>query len=173
MLETERLTLSQLSYAHCAFIIELLNEPSFLQFIGDRGVRNTSQARAYLKKGAIDSYAANGFGLFLVAHKKTRAALGMCGLVMRDEFDHPDLGFAFLERYWSNGFAYESSVAVLRHASDCLRLPTVIAMADVDNKSSIALLEKLGFSFQEMVTMPGESVEICQYRCELTPGTEL
>lgn len=172
MLETERLTLSQLSYDDCAFIIELLNEPSFLRYIGDRGVRSPGEARDYLQKGAIDSYAKYGFGLFLVSHKKTRAALGMCGLVMRDEFELPDLGFAFLERYWSNGFAYESSVAVLRHANERLGLSMVIAMADADNASSIALLEKLGFSFQQMVTMPGETEEICQFKLALKRGTE-
>lgn len=172
MLETKRLTLSQLSYADCAFIVELLNEPSFLRYIGDRGVRNPGEARDYLQKGVIDSYAKYGYGLFLVTHKKTRAALGMCGLVMRDEFEHPDLGFAFLERYWRNGFAYESSVAVLRHAYERLGLSMVIAMADADNTSSIALLEKLGFSFQQMVTMPGETVEICQFKLALKRGAE-
>ncbi|MGI9203234.1 MAG: GNAT family N-acetyltransferase [Woeseiaceae bacterium] len=170
MLQTDRLILSHLSYADCAFIIELLNEPSFLEFIGDRGVRNADDAREYLKKGAIDSYEKHGFGLYRVTQRDTRAAIGMCGLVLREEFDHPDLGFAFLERYWSNGYAYESAVAVLRHARDQLGLAIVIAMADEDNTSSIALLDKLGFRFAEMVTMPGEAVEICQFNLEFRQG---
>jgi len=170
MLETDRLILSQLSYADCEFIIELLNEPSFLEYIGDREVRNQEDAREYLKKGAIDSYDKHGFGLFLVTHKETSASLGICGLVSRDEFDHPDLGFAFLQRYWSNGYAYESSLAVLDYAQERLGLPIVVAMADEENKSSTALLTKLGFSFEEMVTMPGETVAICQFMLELNPG---
>ena len=169
MLETNRLKLSQLSYADCAFVIELLNEPSFLEYIGDRGVRNVGDARKYLKKGAIDSYARHGFGLFLVTHKVTGASLGICGLVVRDEFDHPDLGFAFLQRHWSNGYAYESSMAILQDAKDRLGLQTIIAMADNDNASSVSLLDKLGFTFHEMVIMPGESVEICQFRLEFNP----
>lgn len=171
MLETDRLKLSQLSFADCAFVIELLNEPSFIEYIGDREVRNVADAREYLRIGAIDSYAKHGLGLFLVTHKVTSTSLGICGLVVRDEFDHPDLGFAFLQRHWSNGYAYESSLAVLRDAKDRLGLQAVIAMADKDNASSVSLLDKLGFTFHEMVTMPGESVEVCQFKLEFNPGS--
>lgn len=171
MLETDRLTLSHLSYADCEFVIELVNEPSFLEYIGDRGVRNLQDAREYLKKGAIDSYDNHGFGLFLVTHRESNTPLGICGLVARDEFDHPDLGFAFLQRHWSNGYAYESSLAVLGFAKEQIGLPVVIAMADEDNKSSLTLLDKLGFSFEKRVTMPGETVEICQFRIDFSQGS--
>ena len=166
MLATDRLILSRMTFDDCEFVIELLNEPSFLEYIGDRGVRNLQDAREYLKKGAIDSYETHGFGLFLVTHRDTHTLLGICGLVVREEFDHPDLGFAFLERHWSNGYAYESSLAILEFAEEKLGLPVVIAMADEDNESSLALLDKLGFSFDKMATMPGETAEVCQFRIE-------
>lgn len=163
MIETERLFLSRLSYDDCEFVFELLNEPSFIQFIGDRNVRSLGDAKDYLRKGPIGSYESHGFGLYLVRRKRDQKSLGICGLVRREEFDYPDLGFAFLRQYWANGYAYESSIATIEYAGKELGLTHIIAMADGDNESSIRLLVKLGFKYEQMVRMPGDSKEICRY----------
>jgi len=167
MLETDRLTLSELSYDDCEFIFVLVNEPSFIRYIGDRGVRTLEDAREYLRKGPIGSYANNGFGLFLVCRRDDAAPIGICGLVKREEFEFPDLGFAFLEQYRTNGYAQESSLAVIAHAQQELGLTHIIAMVDGDNESSLRLLEKLGFSFEEMVRMPGEAEDVCRYALDI------
>jgi len=163
MLHTDRLKILKLSYDDCEFIFRLLNEPAFKKYIGDRGVRTLDDAREYLRKGPINSYAINGFGLFLVCRKNDEMPLGICGLVKRDHFEVPDLGFAFLEQFWANGYARESSLAVITHARQQLGLRRIIAVASKDNESSLALLGKLGFLFETMVRMPGESEDICQY----------
>jgi RimJ/RimL family protein N-acetyltransferase len=167
MLETERLTLSRLSYDDCEFILELVNEPAFVKYIGDRGIRTLDDAKDYLRKGPIDSYELNGFGLYRVSRKEDEASLGMCGLVRREEFDYPDLGFAFLEKHWAKGYAYESSLATIEHAAEELGLTHIIAMTNADNESSIALLKKLGFHYEQMVRMPGENREICRYALDI------
>lgn len=163
MLETERLLISKLSYDDCAFIFELVNEPAFRRYIGDRGVRTLDDARAYLRNGPIDSYTNNGYGLFRVCRRGATTPIGICGLVKRDHFEHPDLGFTFLEKHWANGYAYESSCAVISHARQQLGLSCLIAIASRDNRNSLALLEKLGFRFEKMVQMPGETKDICRY----------
>lgn len=167
MIETDRLQLIRLTYEDSQFVIDLLNEPNFVRYIGDRGVRTIGDAKAYLEDGPIGSYEKHGFGLFLVRLKNDTTPLGICGLVKREEFAHPDLGFAFLERFWSNGYAYESSRAVLRFSRQTLSLHTIIAIADRDNTRSLVLLEKLGFEFEKMVLMPGETEEICQYKINI------
>lgn len=167
MICTDRLTISRLGFDDCQFILELLNEPAFHEYIGDRGVRNTQDAREYLKNGPIGSYEKHGFGLFLVSLNADKTAIGICGLVKRDEFELPDLGFAFLECHWGHGYAHESSLAVLNHATSQLDLQQVIAIVDEDNTKSIQLLEKLGFGFEKMVRMTDETDDICQYRKEL------
>lgn len=163
VIETERLSLSRLTLDDCGFIVELLNEPAFMRFIGDKGVRTVDDARVYLEEGALAQYDSHGYGLFRVAGKADGRAAGICGLVNREEFDSPDLGFAFLQAYWSRGYAREASEAVLTHARDILGIPRIIAMADADNKQSLKLLEKLGFEYEKMVTMPGETDEVRQY----------
>jgi RimJ/RimL family protein N-acetyltransferase len=157
------LKLSQLSYDDCEFIFELVNEASFMRYIGDKGVRTLDDAHDYLKDGPIGSYERHGFGLFLVSLQVDDTPLGICGLVKREEFEHPDLGFAFLKRYWANGYALESTRAVLDFGAGVLKLQRIIAMVDHDNRRSVELLSKLGFSFESMVRMPGETKDICMY----------
>lgn len=166
-LETNRLALSHLSHDDCEFILGLVNEPAFKRYIGDRQVHNLEDARAYLQKGAIGSYGQHGFGLYRVGLKPEGTPLGICGLVKREEFEHPDLGFAFREQYWENGYAYESCMATIEHARRDLGLEQIIAIVDGDNDSSIRLLRKLGFRFAEMIRMPGESKDICRYAFDL------
>jgi len=166
VLETDRLSLSRLSYDDCEFIFELVNEPSFRQYIGDKGVRNLHNAGEYLKKSSIGHYQKHGFGLYRVDRKTDERPLGICGLVKRDEFDYPDLGFAFLKAHWSNGYAYESSVAVLDYGWRDLGLKRIIAMADSENESSARLLLKLGFEFERMARMPGETGDVRLYVLE-------
>src|SRR5579871_5850734 len=115
VIQTPRVDLRELNLDDADYILELLNEPAFIRFIGDKGVRNLSDARDYLREGPMDSYVRNGFGLY-AACLRDGTPIGMCGLVKREGLDHPDVGFAFLSRYWSNGYAVESAGAVLAYA---------------------------------------------------------
>ena len=167
IITTDKLSISHLSFTDAEFIVELLNEPSFIQFIGDRNVRTNQDARKFLKDGPLNSYDEYGFGLFKVSLIGAHDALGICGLVKRKELPHPDLGFAFLEAQWGNGYAIEASRAVLRHAASKLGLLRVIAIVNEDNEASIRLLTKLGFKFEKMVRMAAETKDICQYAIAL------
>lgn len=166
MLRTARLTLAKLSFEDADFIFELLNEPSFKRFIGDKGIVTKEDALHYIRDVPRQQYDNFGYGLYRVGAGDGDVAAGICGLVTRDEFPDPDLGFAFLNTHWGQGYAYESSLAVLAEGRDTFGLQRVIAMADEDNVASTHLLEKLEFHFERMVTMPGENREIRQYAIE-------
>lgn len=141
-LQTARLTLTHFTHADAGFILTLLNDPAFIQNIGDRNVRTLSDARAYLDNGPLRSYAVNGFGLYRVALRG--AVIGMCGLIKRDTLPDVDLGYAFLPQYWGAGYAPEAGAAVLAHARETLKLPRVVAIVDPANTPSIRVLERLG-----------------------------
>lgn len=166
VLETERLLLARLSYDHCEFIFELVNEPSFKRYIGDKDVQSLEDAQRYLREGPIGSYERFGYGLFLVNVKDSGLPAGICGLVKREEFDDPDLGFAFLERYRRNGYASESARAVLEYGFDDLGLDRIIAMADPENAPSVRLLENLGFTYERKVRMPDDDHDINLFSLE-------
>lgn len=154
---TPRLTLRRLTTGDAPFILRLLNEPSWLQFIGDKNVRTLDDARQYLLKGPLDMYARHGFGLYLVELQPDRVPVGMCGLIRRDVLADVDIGFAFLPEFWGRGLGRESAAAVLEHARRDIGLQRVVAVTSVDNARSIQLLESLGFRFESMVRLaPGE-----------------
>src|SRR5512138_3308303 len=116
--QTERLILRPMTEKDAEFILELLNEPSFIKNIGDRKVRTLEGARAYITDGPVASYAKNGFGLYLVELKETHESMGMCGLIRRNTLKDVDIGYAFLPRYWSKGYAFEAALAMKRYAKD-------------------------------------------------------
>ena len=150
VLQTERLTIRQLTGDDAPFILTLLNEPSFLRYIGDKKVRNVEDARQYIHNGPAASYARHGFGLCLVELKDTAAPIGMCGLLKREELPDPDIGFAFLPDFWNKGLAFEAATAVLNDARNRLNLTRILAIVNPDNAPSIKLLEKLGFKFERL-----------------------
>lgn len=159
MLETKRLRLRHFDLDDAEFIVRLLNEPSFREHIGDKGVTTAADARRYLRNGPMDGYERFGYGLNLVELKATGEAIGMCGLVRRDGLDDADIGFAFLEQYWSNGYARESAEAVLHHAKEKLGLDRVVAIVTPGNRRSIRLLEKIGLSFERMIRLAGDDLQ--------------
>lgn len=160
ILETDRLQLRRLSVDDAEFILRLLNEPSFIQNIGDRGVRTIEDARAYILKGPIASYEKFGFGLLLVAEKETGVPAGICGLLRRDVLEDVDIGYALLPEFWSRGYALESASAVISYAREKLGSKRVLAVVNPDNQSSIRLLGKMGFQYERMVRLSDDAPEI-------------
>jgi RimJ/RimL family protein N-acetyltransferase len=160
VVETPRLALRRLSSDHEEFIRRLLNEPSFLRYIGDRKVRTASDAVRYIETGPVAMYAQFGFGLFLVELKATGAPIGICGLLKRDTLDDVDVGFAFLPEYWRQGYAFESAAAVIEYGRTVHRLARVVAITSLDNPPSISLLEKLGFRFERTIRMTSDGEEL-------------
>jgi RimJ/RimL family protein N-acetyltransferase len=162
VIETERLTLRKLSNDDTAFIIDLLNQPSFLRYIGDKGVRTADDAQRYIQDGPMASYERFGFGLYLVALKDSGVPIGICGLIKRDSLPDVDLGFAFLPAYWSKGYASEAAAAVLRYGRSALGLSRIVAITSLDNQDSMKLLGKIGFKEESLVRLSegGEEVRL-------------
>ena len=160
VLDTERLTLRHAALDDAAFVLRLLNEPSFLRFIADRGVRTLDGAAKYIAERFVASYERNGFGLWVVERKDSPGAIGISGLVKRDALPDPDIGFAFLPEFWSRGYAYESAAAVKQYALDVLALPRLLAITNPDNAGSIRIVEKLGFEFVRMTALSAGAPDV-------------
>jgi [ribosomal protein S5]-alanine N-acetyltransferase len=159
VIRTARLALRQLELSDAAFILELLNDAAFLRFIGDKGVRTLADARQYIRNGPIDSYGRHGFGLYATC-LRDGTPIGICGLVKRDGLADVDVGFAFLLRYRSQGYAVESASAVLAHARRVLRLQRIVAITSPENADSIAVLERIGLKFERMIRLAERSPEL-------------
>jgi RimJ/RimL family protein N-acetyltransferase len=146
-----------------AFIHELVNEPSWIRFIGDKGVKTEQDALRYIENGPMAMYKRRGFGLYIVELKDGREPVGICGLIKREGLDDVDLGFAFLPRFWRNGYAFESAAAVMAYGRTALGLRRIVAILSRDNHRSRKLLQRLGFSFERTVKLQPDDEELDLY----------
>lgn len=158
--ETKRLFLDKLTLQDAPFILELLNDPAWIRYIGDKNVKTLKAAKEYIKNGPQKSYAQLGFGLYAVKLKRSGRAIGMCGLLQRDTLEHADIGFAFLPGYTGKGYAFESSEAVLKHAHSILGMNRVLAITSTDNLPSENLLLRLGFKFSRLIRLTASAEEL-------------
>ncbi len=148
ILTTARTSIREFTTADACFVLELMNEPAYLEFIGDRGVTNVALAETYITEKFMASYAQLGFGFWIVERLEDGEPIGMCGLAQRDFLDAPDIGFAFLSRFRRQGYGSESATGVLKHARNALHLSTVLAFADPNNEASASLLTAIGMQDQ-------------------------
>ena len=166
--ETPRLTLRCLEFSDASFVVELLNQPSFIKNIGDRGVRSIEDAHNFMRAGPMAMYERTGMGLLHVARKSDGAAVGMCGLLQRDILPDVDLGYAFLPAYWGSGLAFEAADAAVRHGVRKFGLKRIIGVVSEGNMPSIRVLEKLGMRFERMYPMYPDEPEVRLYG--MNPG---
>ncbi len=164
ILDTNRLTLRELSTEDAAFFLELVNEPAWLRFIGDRGIKTLEASRDHLLKGPLEMYARLGFGLWLVELRSDGRPVGICGLLKRETLDDIDLGFAFLEAHRRQGYGLEAARATMAYAKKTLPgVDRLAAITSPDNEASQCLLEKLGFRFERTLRLSDNAPEVNLY----------
>ncbi|MCC5802401.1 GNAT family N-acetyltransferase [Rossellomorea vietnamensis] len=160
--ETNRLSLRWVEESDAGFILTLLNEPGWLQYIGDKGVHTLEDANLYILNGPRAMYEQKGFGLFLAERKLDHTPIGLCGLIKRDGLEDVDIGFAFLSAYQSQGYAYEAACATVEFAKES-GIKRLVAITSKDNEPSSKLLEKLGMTFDGYVTLSNDTEELKKY----------
>lgn len=161
IIETERLILLEFNVQDAAFFFELVNDPAWIRYIGDRNVNHIEDAEKYLTERIIPSYQEFGYGFYLVRTKESDTSIGMSGLIKREGLDHTDIGYAFLPSYRGKGFAFEATKGVLDYGKDVLNINPIVAITDLDNVKSIRLLKKLGFQFDQIIQIP-EGAKNCR-----------
>ncbi|MCB8985258.1 MAG: GNAT family N-acetyltransferase [Ardenticatenaceae bacterium] len=166
VLKTKRLILRHLTPEDAAFILDLLNQPSFIQFIGDRGVRTLADARDYITHGPMSSYQRHGFGLYLALLKDGYEPIGICGLIKRETLPDVDVGYALLPQFWGQGLATEAATAVFTYGRETLGIPRIVGVVNADNAGSIAVLQKLGLRFEKTVRLSDDGPEVLLFAPE-------
>ena len=161
---TPRLTLRLVNIHDAEFIFELLNDPSWIKHIGDRGITDLERARTWINDGPLKSQSTHGFSFYVVTLKESGVQIGLCGLVKREVLPNVDIGYAFLPRYWGQGYAEEAAIAIVHYAHAQLGIDKLAAITSPENASSNKLLKKLGFDFEDevMLMLSGE-----EKRCNL------
>lgn len=163
VIQTGRLALREAARDDAHFMLRLLNEPSWRTFIREHSISTREQAAEYLEERMIAAYRSLGFGLWIVELREGRCPVGICGLLKRDNLGDVDLGFAFLERFWGRGYAYEAARGSLEYAATRLGATRVLAITVPGNTRSIAVLERLGFKYESEFSHPGSDEVLALY----------
>lgn len=169
-LVTQRLVLRRFTAEDASFVLALLNDPDWLKYIGDNGVRTLDDARAYLREGPIAMYARFGFGLLAVDLKDGGQTIGMCGLIQRDGVADVDIGFAFLPGFRARGLAREAASAVLALGHGTLGIPRIVAFTAPDNERSARLLGGIGMRLERTTVLPNSAEELLLFSSGAASG---
>jgi len=149
------------------FMLELLNDPSWIRFISDRNAKTVEDAKDYIVNKLIPLYERSGFGLYLTELKSDSTPIGICGLIKRDSLEDVDIGFALLPKFRANGYAFESASAVMAYGKSVLGLSRIVAITSKENNRSVKLLEKLGFKFEKLTKLTDEGSEIMLFGADV------
>lgn len=160
ILETKRLRLRELTLNDAEFIYKLVNDPSWLEHIGDKQVRNLNDAKNYITSGPQAMYQKHGFGLYLTELKENNTPIGLCGLIKRDTLNDVDIGYAFMPEFWGQGYAYEAISTTLEYGKDKFKLNRIVAIVSPQNHPSIKLLEKIGMIQEDRIKLSPEANEV-------------
>ena len=169
VLETSRLSLHEFELSDAAFLLEVMNQPDYHRYIGDRGLRTVAEAETYIREKFISEYNRRGFGFWLVRLKDRMIPVGFAGIIMRDELDEPDVGYAIHETFAGNGYAEEATRGNLKYIAEFLDVPVICAITDPDNKASINVLMKCGFHFDRQAPVFSDGEELNIYKVPVTP----
>ncbi|MEH0168226.1 GNAT family N-acetyltransferase [Paucibacter sp. JuS9] len=167
VLKTERLRLRWFDAERpgdAEFILELLNEPSWIANIGDRNVHSLDDAKAFISDRLVGGYWFQGFGFWAVERLEDGAVLGMCGLIKRDSLPHVDVGYGFVPRAWGAGYAREAAAACLRYGHEVLGLNTILGITSPTNTASARVLEGIGLHHVETTVLEGETRQTALFR---------
>jgi [ribosomal protein S5]-alanine N-acetyltransferase len=150
-IDTDRLSIRYMTVEDFRFIYRLLNEPTWIKYIGDKGIKTEDDAKNYIQTGPLQMYKDYGFGLYLVTLKETAVPIGLCGLIKRPSLENIDLGYAFLPEHTGKGYAFEATKAVMDYGKEQLSIEKLIAITTIDNIKSEKVLLKLGFSYDSLI----------------------
>ena len=168
LIETERLRLRPVTIDDAELMLAIWNDPAFIRNVSDRGIRTVEQAREAIESGAQKLFEDYGYGPYCMSLKSDGAMIGICGLFKRDNLEDPDIGFGVLPDYCGKGYAGEAAAAVVNFARNELGIAVLTAIVSPTNAPSIGLIKKLGLTFDQMITMPGDDDAICLYRKAFT-----
>lgn len=160
ILETNRTILREIVRSDAEFILDLLNQPSFIKNIGDRNVRSVDESREFIENRFRASYQTFNFGLWAIELKETGTAIGICGFVKRDFLPDADIGFALLPQFERRGYTFEAASASMKYGAEKLNLKRVLAITSKNNEASGKLLEKLGFRFERLIEPAPDDEEL-------------
>lgn len=156
-LSTERLTLRRAEATDTAFIVELVNDPGWLEYIGDRGIHTTAAALTYIEDKLWAAEAQHGYAMGILTRRDSGQPVGAAGFLRRDFLPHPDIGYALLTAHAGQGYATEICHALMAQGRSQFGFSAVLGLTSAHNTRSLAVLRKIGLTYLRTEQLPGWS----------------
>jgi ribosomal-protein-alanine N-acetyltransferase len=143
VLETERLTLRELTLDDVDALSEVLGDPWTMRYYPHPFSR--VDVVGWIERG-LASYRANGFWLWAAVLKESGAVVGDTGLTIQtvDGEDLVEVGWHIHRRHQRRGLATEAGRASIDHGFGALGLERIISLIRPENVPSWRVAEKLG-----------------------------
>ena len=164
LFETDRLILRATDFEDSKLVLELLNTPKWIRFIGDREVHKLQDASKYIEDRMLPQYERLGYGNYRMIRKADKMKMGFCGLYNREGLEGVDVGFAILPEFEGQGYTFEAASFMLDFGFNTLNLSMIQGITDKDNIASQRLLEKLGLESKGTVLLPNDTEETVLYQ---------
>ena len=146
-LRTQRLRLRPITASDRCALHALWTEPEVRRFLWDDRVIDLATVDGLIERSAT-SFVAAGYGHFALREGEGTALIGTCGLHRTAPSTEPELLYSLTLGCWGRGLASEAARAVVKDAFGRLGLSRVLARADVPNRASIAVMQRLGFEYE-------------------------
>jgi RimJ/RimL family protein N-acetyltransferase len=144
-IETARLRLRRFGDADLTLFMAYRNDPVVARFQSWDGITE-ADAIAFVREQQTAPVGAPGEGLQIAIERRDSGRMiGDCMFkVMADDPCQAEIGYTLARDAQGQGFATEAVTALLAWAFPTFDLHRVIAVVDVENAASVALLERLG-----------------------------
>jgi len=148
MLATPRMTLRPFQLTDASALFAWVSDPEVMRFMPiptglDHSLEQTI-ARVQRYMGYQEQY---GFSRWLIFDRATNVPIGDAGLLHMAESGEIELGYRFAKPWWGQGRATEVAAAWRDYAFGPLNLSAIVAFAEVENRASLRVMEKLGMQF--------------------------
>jgi RimJ/RimL family protein N-acetyltransferase len=146
VLKTRRLLLRTFRLDDLPEYAVLNADPEVMRYLGGEALQ--SKESDSIAEWAQECYETEGIGLLAVERRDDSSFLGMCGLHHQESYpDETEIAWRFAHEYWGRGYASEAASAWVDHGFATFELPRIISMTDRPNLRSIAVMHRLGMTF--------------------------
>jgi len=142
-LTTERLRLRRFTLDDRDWLAELHSDVEVMRYLG--GPKDRLQSEELLHSRILQYYQDHpGLGIWMTTERSTGTPVGFHLLNHIQGESFIQVGFALLKTAWGRGYGTEMAAAVLRYGFIDLALPHIVAIANLENRASQHVLQKIG-----------------------------
>ncbi len=152
IVDTDRLTIRETTVADVDEFYRIYQEPSITDYT-ENLYQDVEEERAYVRDYIEKVYGFYGYGIWTVLLRETGEVIGRAGINWREGYQHPELGFVIAKEHQRQGYAEEACLAILEFAGRELLFTFIYALVETENVGSLELCYKLGFEYQETVSL--------------------